>query len=524
MKVWKDIRVIILLILIISSLFLVGIPLIIKRSGVVVTSVDPNAKCSAIYVDSIITQTVGGIVNNVDDFVKTTSSVKSGSYVTMLVDNGPGGCTAIADGDVGIKIENVKSTFLKMSPDIQGSVKNIYNLIGNFLATDVNSSEIIINQRADVLNLQYTKVGIEGDNITITNNLYDNIDNLISPCQLTGKVITNLNLENWVGKVKFGNESYDAQFNESFVDLNGLIYQLNQKIFFSSMKIEFSNVTNSSVVETVYFFNNSDVVSVLGSSTINTDTSSGQNYFNIPITPSTNSVEILKNIVRNLGTTVSGGQVVMNGKMEFGLDGVILSDLPIPYTLATQPITSLSIIGVGLSRNYVSNLNDKTFMCLKSTPLNFQLEKTGSISIQPTNKNLFLYVILASVLLPFVISLTMFVKSKSVKEFILLIVLSQIIVTFGIAMFTQFIFKPVGWIIDMQTIFGLLASVVIVQITVRFNKTFSRIKRLKYLDWIVFMVGFMILFTPFKGFGLSLFLGLLLKMVIYQPVSDVWLK
>jgi len=141
-----------------------------------------------------------------------------------------------------------------------------------------------------------------------------------------------------------------------------------------------------------------------------------------------------------------------------------------------------------------------------------------SMLIEPVYKKIFYISILVSIVFPAIVSLAIFVKERSMKEIkLLLLVLTQIPIVFGVAMFTQFVF-PVGWVVDLQSVFGLFASVVIVYMSLRFEKTISMMKGLKYLDWIVFAAGFAVLLTPLKGFGLSLLVGLFLKNIIYSHV------
>lgn len=519
MKVVKDVRAMALIAVTLLSILILALPYLGTKSGVIVTSMDAGSKCSNVYIGSIISQMTGGSIKTADDFQNIVKNTKSGDYVTMVVDGGPGGCMALSNGYLGIAVSSIKSNYLRLAPEIQGSIKNYYSLTENYVQNDVTGAESIIQGRISSLNLQYTKAKMENGNITVTSSVNENTDNLISQCYLTGIITATLNLQNGRGELKSGNNTYEIFFSNGKVGVDNYTFGQNQNVIIGGMNVQFSNVTNSSAVESIYFVNNSDIASVIGYGGVNYDSASRQFYFSIPVSPSANSVNILKGVAKNLGSSLSGGQLVLNGNIEYYLDGVLLSSLPIPYTVTTQPVTSLSIVGIGPNQKFVSDLNTKTLMCLNSQPLNFKIVKTSSVSIEPIYRNDFYTILTASVVLALVVPFLSFAKSKSLRDLSLLLVITQVPITFGVAMLTQIIF-PSGatWVFDILATVGLLASMFISQISIRFGQKIVQMKTIRWLDWIVFLISFATMLSPFKGIGLSLFVGLVLKVLFYQAL------
>ncbi len=514
MKMLKDARMVLLIVLTLSSVVILAYPYVTGKSGVTVTSISPSARCTGVSAGSVITQASGGDIRNTNDFQRIMASVKAGDYVTLVVDGGPGGCAAPSDGNVGLAVDNMRSSSIKFSPDIQGSTKTTYAPTDNLTATDTTTARNIIQQRVRALNLQYTAVDSQDSSIAITAPTSVNPDGLLAPCNLVGRITTAISLENGTGRVKVGNDTYGIGFYGTNVNVSGSVYSASDTITIGGVQVRFSNITNSSAAETVQFLRNGDVISASGYGGTSRDQTSGEYYFNIPIVASESSTDTLKTMAKSLGTTFAGGQLALNGNIEYYLDGVLLSRLPMPYTLATQPIQSLSVIGVGAGAKAVDSLRTKAQMCLSSQPLGIAFGKTGTVTVDPTNRNAFYYTLAATLALPILFFLVMYVRTKSVKESAALISLAQMPITLGAAAFTQMAF-PVSWVVDLPTAMGIFVSLFAVLSTSRFSGALLKNGVSRHADIIVFLVGFVVLFTPLKGLGLSLLVGWFLKVTAF---------
>lgn len=516
MKALKNFRLIVLLILTFMSSFTLAYSFVSKQSGIVVLSLS-NANCTNVYVGNVITQIGNEKIEFVDDFEKVVKNLKTGDFVSIVTDSGIGECVTVSDGNIGLEVDNVKSYNIKLSPDIEGLRRTIYRVHGNLTKNDLLDIKNTLEHRAYLLNFQYVKVSVENENLVVSSSLYEDVDKLTLTCDLKGNIVTTLILNNGFGKLKIGNNSYDVQFYDNEVKIGNSTFLQNQTIFINNLEIKFLNVTNSSAIEVINFIKSEDIISTFGYVGINQDKNSGIFYFNLPVVPSQKSIDVLKSVVKNLGSIVVGGQVVLNGNIEFYLDDTLLSSLPIPFTFATQPIQSLSIIGIGDSERFVNDLREKTVMCLNSKVLKYGFEKVDREFVEPKYKNVFYYLIFSSFFSSLLFPLILFIKNKNKNELKLSIVLTQIPIIFGIALITQNVF-PIGWIIDIYTSLGIVLSSILMQLRMRFDKRILQKKLLKYFDWIIFIIGFLTLFTFLKSLGLVLLISIILKSFIYHPL------
>src|SRR3989344_1300445 len=517
MKMVKDFRLLTLIAITLVSLLVIISPFIFKKGGVGVTEVDANAKCSNLVVGGIISQASGGDVKTPEVFDRLIKYSSVGSYVSMVVDNNPGGCNVLSDSSVGLKVDSVKPVFIKISPDLQGSIKYFFKA-NDASDKDFNNIANVIQSRIESLNLQYVKATKEDNYVAVNAGLNDNVDNLIVPCKIVCKIVTVLNLQDGAGNLKIGNNTYYTQFVKDVIRLNGSEFKMNENFIFGGISLEFTNVTNSSVTQNVYFLNSDDVMSVVSTGGINYDSPSREYFFSAQFVPSPRSINIFKDVTKHMNTILSGSQVVLNGRIEYYLDGVLLSSLPIPSTVVTQPLQSLSIVGLSTNQNYLNELSKKTLMCLNSESLNFNLEKASSGFVKPLYKNLIYYLLLASVIIPASISAVLFFLKRKAREILLLLViLTQIPVTLGILSLTQKAFSA-GWVLDLYTLLGILTYTSFSFLHVRFESKLNGKKLLKYLDLVIFAIAFVLLFTSFKGFGMSFIVGLLLKVVFYKYI------
>jgi hypothetical protein len=102
-----------------------------------------------------------------------------------------------------------------------------------------------------------------------------------------------------------------------------------------------------------------------------------------------------------------------------------------------------------------------------------------------------------------------------------ILVFSEILIMFGVAAITQAYFTP-GWIMDYTAIVGLLLSVVWTAVSViivsRELQTKSPTKRKRYADILIPVIGFVMLFTPFLGFGVALIIMSILNSTLLVPM------
>ena len=116
----KDLRFLLLVSLVLFSLYYILSPSLFGKPGIVTTVVDNEARCTNVGLNSVITQVEMSSIKNVDDYNSVVNAVKGGQYVSLIADNKPANCIAIANGNLGISIDNLKKENLVFGIDIQG--------------------------------------------------------------------------------------------------------------------------------------------------------------------------------------------------------------------------------------------------------------------------------------------------------------------------------------------------------------------------------------------------------------------
>jgi hypothetical protein len=92
---------------------------------------------------------------------------------------------------------------------------------------------------------------------------------------------------------------------------------------------------------------------------------------------------------------------------------------------------------------------------------------------------------------------------------------------FGVAAISQGLFNP-GWILDNASLVGIFVVDVwlFVWTLVESRKTtsYQDVGVVKYIDVVFLLVGFVLLFTPYIGLGISLIVGIGIKKALSDPI------
>ena len=537
MQIIKDIRVIVIILLLLVSTYFLTSPFIFKKSGVIVTSISKDSRCSQIKEGDMITQVGGTIVRSLDDFNRTIATAKSGEYVAMVINNGPGDCIAYRDGDIGLGVTELQSRKLNFGIDIQGGTETTISLDG--ASADLTRIVQTIEKRVKIFGLPQTYVYTSGNTIKIASLTEERINSLISPGVFKAKIIQDVILENSTGAIKIGNRLYNIESLDGKIVVDGIEYSSGQAFILDDIKFDFLNATNTSIAVEANIFTNGDISKVLtGYERYN---QGFRNYeFYIPIEISRNASDRFAKVSKGLKSSVTESQILLQGQLAYYLDNDAISKLSIPYEMTTKEINSISIVGFGSNLNQVANQKNEILAALKTEELPPTLRISGTAQIEPKYKMavIFVSISFAIILAAFTIAAST-LRYKSIKfgGYALLMISAGIFIIFGVAALTQTFYYP-GWIIDMQTISGLVAiaslnSAQLLLVTEKITKNKNISLNYKYkeiislpmlLNILVFVVSFLSLFTTWKGFGLSLLVGLVIEVALTRSVYENILK
>jgi len=533
MQIIKNIRVIVIFLLLLVSSYFLASPFVFKKSGVIVTSFSKDSKCSQLKEGDIITQISGSFIRTLEDFERAAAAVKSGEYVAMVVNNGPGDCVAIHDGDIGLNVAGTPSGQLNFGIDIQGGTIATISLDGTTTPADLNKLAQTIEKRVKFFGLPQTYVYTSNNTIKIASLTTERISALIVPGEFKAKITQEVGLENSTGVIKIGNRLYDVKQYNTKISVNGTAYSPGQSFILEDIKFDLINATNNSFTAEANIFTNDDISKIFtGYERYNPDLRSYEFY--IPLEISRSASDRFIKIAKGLKSSLTGSQIILQGQVVYYLDGETISKLNIPYDMTIKEINSISVVGFGSTRTQVANQKTKILAMLQSDVLPVNLKITGIEPLEPKSKLTVIYasVSFALFLLLAVVS-TFYFRYKSVKlgSYALLMGSIEIVLIIGIAALTQGIYSP-SWIIDWQTIIGIIAvaslsSIQLLLITEKMLK--NKIMNLNYkykkmislpmlLNILVLIVSFLMLFTTWKGFGLSLLAGLVIEVALTRSI------
>jgi hypothetical protein len=514
----KNFRLIILLILLSVSFYFIFSIKFVEKAGVVVEDILENSGCSNLREGDVITKILDQPIKNVENFKMVEKSLKKEQYATMIVNGVPSGCVAVEDGHLGLEVKNIPSKKLNFALDIQGGVTTFLRAKENITENELNSIVKTINKRVELLKQPETYVSVFDDVIKIS-SLDGNVDPLIKKCELKTKIEQKLEVRNGTTEIKIGYESYPLKFTNNTFEINNSTYEINESFYLEDIGFRFENITNTSATLLADVFTNDDIVNILSRyGYVRYDSKSRTYVFNIPIEISFTASERFKKITKGVGSTIIGGQAVLNANLVFYLDDNLISRLNIPYQFVLQELRTISIIGFRESSIEAQNSKLEVEACLQSGELPIGLEIVKTEVLEPKLKNSIWNGMLLFVTFLSISALTLFyVKYKNLKigVYSLAISLSEGIIVFGVLAFLQTSIIR-NLIIDIFSIIGL--SLVIILTLVKVVFATKKMVFGKKISWSIIFVGFLLLFSPWKNLGLILLIDAIIATVITIPV------
>ena len=194
-----------LLLAIVPVLFLLSLfPFLTSKQNVIIVSVN-NSLCENVKVGEKISEVNGYIINSVKDFENALKGVKKGDYVTLVVNGGPGGCKAIEDADIGIKVKEEKGRKIVFGPEISGARV--------FFLRSENKTKLakILEKRIKYLALPYTYAEIKGNYVVLTSLPEVDLSDILFIGHFEGFVRQALELENNSAKLRIGDKVHNIE-------------------------------------------------------------------------------------------------------------------------------------------------------------------------------------------------------------------------------------------------------------------------------------------------------------------------
>jgi hypothetical protein len=444
-------------------------------------------------------------------------NLAAGSYATMIINGGPGGCNAIQTGDVGLSVKDMPSGGLKFGLDVGGGITNIYAPT-NYSKPTMEGIVDAVKKRIESTGSRDTKVysfeGSDKKTYLKFSGITDEIFEVLTiPGKFEAKISQNVEIKDGNGKFVVGDQTHSVTYSDG-ISIDGVKRNIEEGFLLNDIKFYLANFTNTSATLDALFFSNNDVLNVYTTSSyVSFLSSMGQYEFYIPVEFTNAAANRFANLTKRMNTKIVGSNnILLDGNLVYSLDGKIISTLPISFESAGKVINTMAVIGFDKSAKFANSEMRKIEIVLKSGGLAASLKLVGSEryigDFEYAAKNYLPFVAIAAVLVVIVLGR---IKCGSWKGSLYSTVLSlaEIIFVFGLISAVQKI--GYSWIVDAETIVGLFAIVFIgyVDSHFRINKKQKIIVRL-----CVFTAAFITLFTPWRGFGMVLIAAIILKTVL----------
>jgi hypothetical protein len=519
-------RLFLLILLSLVSLYFILSPFLMRRQGIVVSSVE-NSECTLKEGD-LITSVLGQQVNNVEDFNKIVKGLKKGEHVTMVVNNGPGSCTAIADGYLGVNVTNVPSDRLKFGIELQGG-----SVITLKPEKDVSIVAEILRKRAKTYMIPEIQILVNESVIKVVTISPDIIHLLLEKGKFETKILENIEISNGTGDIPVGDNVYTVEVVGNSLKVKDVVYPINNTFQLEDIVFTVKNITNNSVVVEAKVFENKDVLRVFSSSlSYNSEVRTYQ--FNIPVEISEAATKRFNKILKNAPTYFTGRQTVVEGFLVFYLDGKILSSLIIPAEFTKQEIKQLTIVGFSPNLKEATETKQKVLAALEGGEMPTNVKIVSIDYYKPTMQNVSIMLIVISLL--FFLSSTLIFSHFRYKNlkigFVAVgLILSCVFVTFGIITFLQKILP--AWVINFQTLLG-LTSLLFVCMLYSFMSAENKLRKnvpviflfrksinlVHLIDYLIATIIVVLLFTPLRFFAITLLIGFLFYKILGAPLYE----
>lgn len=540
--IFKDLRLLVLMMLVAISLYLIIAPLVFGKTGVIVSKLDKNSKCTNVNTNSVITQAAAYQIKTSGDFYKALVSVNKDDLVLIIADGLPANCVAINDRDIGIDVSGIKKGNLVFGIDIEGGSRVLLKPKGNLTKEILDETIATLNTRINLYGLRDIRISPIGNNllqVELGGTTSADINDFLSrQGRFEGKLEQNVKLTDGVGKFQFLDEMIKLKLLNNTVMLSNLSYPINETFELDDIKVTVGNASSDSVSVFSTIFTGKDIVAVFTDPENSFVRSSGNGFqFVFTVQVSQESAERFAKLTKSQPVKFGGSENYLDPELVLFLDDEPVTKLNIVASLAGQTLTKPSIQGFRESRTAAINerLQLQSILRSGSLPVGLEIIKTDIVT-QTAGKALIdstIYVALAAAL---IVSVIIFFRYRDLKIAVpmVLISFSEIILILGFAALTQVATKGVGWVIDIPAIAGVIAIIgtgvnqlIIITDQILQEPDTSLKHRHKTAMSIIFSSAYIVIAAmlplmiagvgTLKGFAITTIIGVLIAIFITRP-------
>jgi hypothetical protein len=509
--------------LLIISLWYLLSPFIFKPEGVRVVSISEKADCRNLEVSNIITQVEGKRIKDITDFESVTKSISAGRPATMIVSGGPGSCTAIENGDLGISVTNAGDSGLELGTDLVGGEKITLSIGDEVSQDEVSHVSEVIKARIKNTDMRDSKVAMEGKNIIIYTADSSELGNVIIKGRIEAVIEWGVMTSNGTGTFKVGDKSFDMYSDGVVLTLDGSDYTIDSVFEVDDIDVKIINITNNSVIFGGGIFDNNDIEKLSSAvGYVDYDSATGQYQFVVPISISTDAGIRFSKITEGLTPIYASTYDILDGMLIYYLDGNEVTRLTIPLDMAGSKIETISIVG---GTNSLEDAIRKKL--LFDMALDGEIKEDILVEHVEHFKGEHEYMLMvfgvgiSSLLVVGTVILMAYYRQLKIASMGLFKVGLEVFYIFGVVAISQAVLSS-GIVIDSMLLVSILVFSVITLIqTLMLSEKLLKGKIMKFYKkstTVVFAVGFALLFTPLTKLGVVLILGEIISVLLTKPL------
>ena len=500
-------------------------PMIFSVTGLKVVAINSDAACDNMRVGDVITG-IGGIrAPNTKDFEDVSKMAKAGDRVAMVVNGGPGGCTAVDDGDIGISVNDVSRGWMKFGTDVAGGEKFTVRITS--LAADETPTKIaeIIKRRFDAIGVKDAYTSVEDGAVGVYLPKGESINSVMFPGAIECAAEQEIKLMDGTAKIRIGGSTQSLSWDGKTVTTANGTYKIGDVFELDGVRIRVANFTNSSLTVRETIFDNDGIKKLEGGQgSVAYDAKSVSYVFSVPVELDDESSKRFSDVIGGLEPLYGSTSGVLNGLLLYYMDDVELSKLSIPSSILSSPVKAMSMTGGERTMDnavYKKKLLDAALEGKIASALDAKDAAAfeGKMSWMLPFAELFL----AGCVSALFIAVAALYRNIRLALFAAVVPILEIIFILAVAEMSQSL-SARGWVVDSATIagicafaaFSVLQTVMLTEKAAksRFSKLYTRLA----LAFVA--VGIAVSFTPLNRFGLALAFGGLLGYAIVKPFYE----
>jgi len=441
-SVFKDLRFILLISVVVASGAMVFAPHYIELGIIRVSEVDSDSLCD-VKLGDVVVGVLGVVTKDKQDFERALVNIHGGDHIPMTINSKPFSCKAVRDGDLGFDVEEEKLKTLQLGIDIEGGTRVLLRPTEKITKGQMTETVRTLEDRINFYGLKEVKVNTLGSDIIqieMAGATGDDVrEFLAKQGKFTAKLSYTVRMTNGEGEFNLGNKTHKLKVDGDKILFENRKYTINDTIIVDGEKFGLLDFNNATALFYVDLFEGEDIVNVLTDSQNSGIQPVGNGFyeFSFGIQVSKEGAERFAKLTRGQPVTrVSGTNRYIESRMLLFLDDALITDLNIGSSIAGQPITRAVITGTEADFEKASREKLRLESTLRSgkLPVKLEIEKVDTIT-QTAGKDLInstVYVAIASVIAVGAIVTYRYRDYKIIVPMVL-ISLSEIVIVIGMA-------------------------------------------------------------------------------------------